>query len=150
VALKIKELHHQGLATPSAKLADMLAFYTGVLGMTPDPGRPDKPGVPAGAWLYVGPEGQQTSQVHVIARDGVSEMANNEREDPTRTHLALAVDDITEAEAELVRMGVPHWSRKNTTGPVLFVDDPLGNMIEIHQADTCRCSARALRAAAQA
>ena len=87
MALKIKELHHQGLATPSAKLEDMLAFYTGVLGMTPDPGRPDRPGVPAGAWLYVGPDGEQTSQVHVIARDGVSEMARPLKTEIDKTHM---------------------------------------------------------------
>ena len=146
MAVKVKALHHQGLEAPPAKVEVMLDFYKNVFGMTSDPRRPTIPAVPAGDWLYVGPDGEQTTQVHVISRDGVSGIANNEREDPTRPHIALAVDDVAEAEAELLLLGVPHWARQNTTGRVLFVDDPMGNMIEIHQADTCSCDVVALRA----
>ena len=40
------------------------------------------------------------------------------------------------------RKGVPYWSLKGATGPdaeQLFLNDPCGNMVELHQFDKCRC-----------
>ena len=57
-------------------------------------------------------------------------------------HVALAVPDIQEAKAELDRMGVEHWVTRGVVGPEsqqIFMYDPFGNMIELHQAGTCRC-----------
>jgi hypothetical protein len=56
--------------------------------------------------------------------------------------VALAVPDIQEAKAELDRMGVEHWVTRGVVGPEsqqIFMYDPFGNMIELHQAGTCRC-----------
>jgi extradiol dioxygenase family protein len=56
--------------------------------------------------------------------------------------VALAVADIQEAKSELERMGVAFWVTTGVVGPQsqqIFMYDPFGNMIELHQADTCRC-----------
>jgi hypothetical protein len=39
-------------------------------------------------------------------------------------------------------MGVEHWVTLGAVGPEsqqIFMHDPFGNMIELHQACTCRC-----------
>jgi len=39
-------------------------------------------------------------------------------------------------------MGVEFWVTMGVVGPQsqqIFMYDPFGNMIELHQADTCRC-----------
>jgi hypothetical protein len=50
---------------------------------------------------------------------------------------------------ELQRMGVAFWSIVGVTGPEneqVCVNDPCGNMIELHQFDRCRCRASARQA----
>ncbi|MNW08470.1 hypothetical protein D3C71_2052550 [compost metagenome] len=57
-------------------------------------------------------------------------------------HVALAVGDIAEAEAELQRMAVDYWKLNNVAAPELmqlFLRDPVGNLIELHQLGRCRC-----------
>jgi catechol 2,3-dioxygenase-like lactoylglutathione lyase family enzyme len=74
--------------------------------------------------------------------DGASKFAQGPDKDPSRPHVALAVADIQEAKAELERMGVAFWVTTGVVGPQsqqIFMYDPFGNMIELHQADTCRC-----------
>jgi len=140
MAVNVLELHHHGIRVgPSAddeKTA--LAFYRDVLGLSPDPGRPDIPGVP-GYWMEVGGR----AQIHLMAVTGQSRYAKGARQDPTLTHVALAVADIQEARRELDRLGVKYWTIRGVTGPgaeQVFMDDPFGNMIELHQAGTCRCN----------
>jgi hypothetical protein len=61
--------------------------------------------------------------------------------------VALAVADIDEARAELERQGVPHWTIEGLVGEnsdQVFVEDPFGNVIELHQIGTCRCNRGAL------
>jgi catechol-2,3-dioxygenase len=56
--------------------------------------------------------------------------------------VALAVPDIQEAKNELDRIGQAYWSITGVTGPnaeQVFMHDPAGNIIELHQAGTCRC-----------
>ena len=54
----------------------------------------------------------------------------------------VAIPDIQEAKSELDRMGVKYWTIKSVVGPELeqiFMDDPNGNLVELHQIGTCRC-----------
>jgi hypothetical protein len=47
-------------------------------------------------------------------------------------------------KAELERRGVKYWSLMGVVGPEaeqIFLRDPYGNMIELHQVDKCRCRA---------
>ena len=141
MAVKVLELHHHGIRigpTPEA-LKKALGFYQDVLGLSPDPGRPEIRGIP-GYWMEVD-DGR--AQVHLMGVEGSSPYAKGERQDPTLTHVALAVPDIQEAKGELDRLGVKYWTTVGIVGPhteQIFMDDPFGNMIELHQAGTCRCN----------
>jgi hypothetical protein len=67
--------------------------------------------------------------------------------------VALAVPDVQEAKRELDRMGIKYWSIVSVVGPQLeqlFMDDPHGNLIELHEAGTCRCKKTARKGAAVA
>jgi hypothetical protein len=49
---------------------------------------------------------------------------------------------IVEAKADLEKRGITYWSITGVNGPQaaqLFVRDPSGNMIQLHQVDQCRC-----------
>jgi catechol 2,3-dioxygenase-like lactoylglutathione lyase family enzyme len=110
--------------------------------MTPsyaDPGRPNIPGIP-GYWVDVGGR----TQIHLMGVNGASRYARGPGQDPSLPHVAFAVADIVETGAELDRMGTQYWVAEGIVGPQsqqIFMHDPAGNMIELHQAGTCRCQA---------
>ena len=146
MAVKVLELHHHGIrigpSEPEVKQA--LAFYHDVLGLDPDPGRPRIPTID-GYWMDVG----GTAQIHLMGVDGQSKFAQGPDRDPSRPHVALAVPDIQETRRELDRLGVDYWLTEGVVGPQsqqLFLKDPFGNMIELHQVGTCRCVAAARKA----
>lgn len=144
MAVKVLELHHHGIRVgPSGEdLNKALSFYHDVLGMAPDPGRPEIPGVP-GYWMEL--DGR--AQIHLMGITGSSRYAKSERQDPTLTHVALAVPDVQEAKRELDRLGVKYWTTVGIVGPEteqIFMDDPFGNMIELHQVGICRCNKSAM------
>ena len=139
MAIKVVELHHTGvrIGARDQSMAALQDFYSGVLGLAHDEGRPTIPGIP-GMWINVG----EVGQIHLIGGDQPSPVARGPGEDPTRPHVAMAVADIVETKAELDRMGVQYWSLKGLTDPEseqLFLNDPCGNMVELHQVDKCRC-----------
>jgi catechol 2,3-dioxygenase-like lactoylglutathione lyase family enzyme len=139
MALKVLELHHHGIRIgPSeSEVATALSFYRDVLGLSPDPGRPHIPTID-GYWMDVG----GTAQIHLMGVDGQSKFAESPDKDPSRPHVALAVPDIQEARKELERLGVQYWVARGVVGPEsqqIFLYDPFGNMIELHQIGTCRC-----------
>ena len=142
MALKVLELHHHGIRIgPSPDdVKKVASFYQDVLGLSPDPGRPHIPSID-GYWMDVG----GSAQIHLMGVDGTSQFAQSPGKDPSLPHVALAVADIQEAKKELERMGVNHWVTRGVVGPQsqqIFMHDPFGNMIELHQVDTCRCVAR--------
>lgn len=139
--IKVVEIHHPALRIvgDEAGLAASLDFYQGVLGLAADGGRPTIPGVP-GFWINVGDVGQ----IHLIGGEQPSPLARGPGKDPTAPHVALAVADIRQAKEELDRRGTPYWSLTGIAGPQaeqLFLKDPNGNIIELHQVDQCRCRA---------
>jgi extradiol dioxygenase family protein len=141
MAIKVLEIHHHAVRVDGddQKLKNVQSFYGDVLGMGADTGRPHLPGIP-GMWINVG----EVGQIHLIGGDLPSPFAQGPGQDPTAPHVALAVADIVEARQELERMKIPYWSLKGATGPgteQLFMNDPCGNMIELHQIDKCRCRA---------
>jgi catechol 2,3-dioxygenase-like lactoylglutathione lyase family enzyme len=139
--IRVLEIHHPAVRIGSAP-GDIDAarqFYGGVLGLGADEKRPDFAGIP-GLWINVGAVGQ----IHLIGGAQPSPLAKSPDQDPTASHVALAVADVVEAKDELDRTGVAYWSLKGATGPhseQLFLRDPFGNMIELHQVDQCRCRA---------
>jgi catechol 2,3-dioxygenase-like lactoylglutathione lyase family enzyme len=96
-----------------------LEFYVGVLGLRARDDRPDF-GF-AGAWLDAG--GQQ---VHLI--EGRTPTGHGE-------HFALQVGDLASTIAELRDRGVTVSDPSPAgTGQQAFLNDPAGNLIELHQA----------------
>src|SRR5262247_3647622 len=139
MAVKVLELHHHGIRIgPSApEMKKAFEFYPDVLGREPDPGRPTIPTID-GYWMDVG----GTAQIHLMGVDGQSRFADGPGKDPSQPHVALAVRDIQEAKQELTRLGVSFWVTRGVVGPEsqqIFMHVPFGNMIELHQAGTCRC-----------
>lgn len=109
-------------------------FYSEVLGLSADPGSRQIPDIP-GFWFDV----TNDAQIHVFAVDGVSKYARQPDRDPFTQHIALGVPDITAAREELERLGVEHWRVGRDDAAQVFLYDPRGNMIELHQNGTCRC-----------
>jgi catechol 2,3-dioxygenase-like lactoylglutathione lyase family enzyme len=139
MAIKVLELHHHGIRVGQTEAdADRaLQFYRDVLGLSPDPGRPVIPTIP-GYWMDVGGK----AQIHLMGVNGQSKFAQGPGKDPASPHVALAVPDIQAARQELDRLGVSYWVAEGIVGPQsqqIFMHDPAGNMIELHQVGTCRC-----------
>ena len=147
MAIKVLELHHHGIriGKEDDDVEKARTFYSDVLGLETDGGRPMIPGIP-GFWMYVG-EGDNTSQIHLMGAVGMSPVARNEKEDPTHPHVALAVEDIQEAKRDLEKRGIWYWQIEGLVGQgsdQIFVRDPFDNIIELHQVGTCRCNKAAL------
>lgn len=137
--IEVVEIHHTGIRIDGseAALAANLDFYQGLLGLAPDNGRPTLPGIP-GFWINVG----ETGQIHLIGGSQPSPLAKGPDMDPAAPHIALAVSDIAGAKTELEKKGMSFWSLIGVAGPKaeqLFIRDPNGNLIELHQVDQCRC-----------
>jgi catechol 2,3-dioxygenase-like lactoylglutathione lyase family enzyme len=145
--IKVLELHHHGIRIgPSDDAVKHAPHVAGdVLGLETDQGRPNIPGIP-GFWMYVGNE-QNSAQIHLMGAEGRSPMARSDKEDPTIPHVALAVEDIQEAKRTLDQEGVWYWQIQGLVGDnsdQIFVQDPFGNVIELHEIGTCRCNKAAL------
>ena len=139
MAIKVLELHHHGIRIGPSEgdVKKALSFYHDVLGLDPDPGRPHIPTID-GYWMDVG----GTAQIHLMGVNGQSKFAEGPGKDPSQPHVALAVPDIQEAKQELERLGASFWVTRGVVGPEsqqIFMHDPFGNMIELHQIGTCRC-----------
>jgi catechol 2,3-dioxygenase-like lactoylglutathione lyase family enzyme len=146
--IKVLELHHHGIriGKTTEEVEQARQFYNEVLGLPVDTGRPNIPGIP-GFWVYVGDDAH-TAQIHLMGAVGRSPMARSDIEDPTIPHVALAVEDIQEAQKELDQRGVWYWRIQGLVGQYsdqVFVRDPFGNVIELHQIGTCRCNKAALK-----
>src|SRR5919109_812396 len=141
--IKVLELHHHGIRigkTPE-EVEKARRFYAGVLGLPVDAGRPDIPGIP-GFWVYVGDD-QHSAQIHLMGAVGRSPAARSDKEDPTLPHVALAVEDIQEAQREWVRLGIGFWPIQGLLGHYsdqVFVKAPFDNVIEPNKIGPCRCN----------
>ncbi|MEO2168682.1 MAG: VOC family protein [bacterium] len=147
MTIKVTELHHHAVAAGASeeKLAATRAFYTELLDLRDDTGRPDF-GID-GNWYHVGAEGR--AQVHIIAVDVQPPGGPDAPPNALETHLALAVEDLDEAQRELEERGVPFVLLPAARGvgtDQIFLRDPMGHMIELHEAGTCRCNEQALPA----
>ena len=115
-AMRAAGVHHVSINVSDVQEA--LTFYVDVLGMSPRTDRPDF-GFD-GAWLDVG--GQQ---VHLIA---------GEVPPGKGQHFAVLVDDIAATVDELRGRGIDISDPMPVgTGQQSFLQDPSGNLIEIHQ-----------------
>jgi class 3 adenylate cyclase len=147
MTLKIAELHHFTIRIPPGpdSAGAVLRFYNDVLGLDSDHATSDRPG--DALRINAGPH----AQVHL--QPGIPKTLGNGEFDATSPHLACAVISIDEAQAELDRLAVPYRVVHGRLGPDsrhLFFADPAGNLIELHQLGTCRCTARAREGIGQA
>ncbi|MGX9524177.1 VOC family protein [Alcaligenes nematophilus] len=134
--MKVIELHHVGFGVNHAQADAMLDFYRNVLALPQDPSRWKIPGI-YGSWFNL-PNG---TQLHILGCEGVSQYAKAPDQDPVSNHFALAVEDILAAEQELVEQGIEYFTLDNVASPnlkQLFLRDPAGNLIELHQATARR------------
>ena len=72
-----------------------------------------------------------------MGAEGQSPVARSDQQDPTRTHIAFAVEDIDEARKTLEQQGVEFWVYEGLVGrssDQVFFEDPFGNVIELQQA----------------
>jgi catechol 2,3-dioxygenase-like lactoylglutathione lyase family enzyme len=134
--IKVLGLLHAGLRIMPGDddVTRASAFYGDLLGLEIDGERGHIPGIP-GFWLNLRP-GDRSQQIHIFGSDGRSPRARSEKHDPTRPHIALAVEDIDEARAELTRRGIEYWIYESLVGSEslqVFFEDGFGNMIELQQ-----------------
>ncbi|WP_109526652.1 MULTISPECIES: VOC family protein [Nocardia] len=133
MALDGFDLHHVALRIRPGTEHTTEAFFGEVLGLRPDPGAREIPGIPL-FWMDVG-----DTQVHLFALGGTSEYARTPDRDPFTQHVAFGVPDIAAACAELDRLGTPYWKVGRDENRQVFIYDPSGAMFELHQIGTCRC-----------
>ena len=118
--IKINQFMHAGLVI--SDLQKSRAFYEGLLGLTPNPARPNFDF--EGVWYDIG-----HNQIHLMVVPnpyaGVQRPAHGGRDN----HLALAVDDVEPIKAALEQAGVPYSASKSGRA-ALFCRDPDGNAIE--------------------
>lgn len=104
-------------------LARSRAFYEGVLGLTPNPGRPAMNY--DGMWYDVAP-GQQ---IHLLLLPdpaaGLQRAAHGGRD----RHVALAVDDVAKLAGRLEQAGIS-CTLSSSGRRALFCRDPDGNALE--------------------
>lgn len=134
--MKVIELHHVGFGVNHAQADAMLDFYRNVLALPQDPSRWKIPGI-YGSWFNL----PNDTQLHILGCEGVSQYAKGPDQDPVSNHFALAVEDILAAEQELVEQGIEYFTLDNVASPnlkQLFLRDPAGNLIELHQATARR------------
>jgi glyoxylase I family protein len=119
VVIEVRGVHHVSINVRDA--SEAIAFYTGVLGMTPRTDRPDFSF--GGAWLDVG--GQQ---VHLIEAPVPADHGQ---------HFAVRVADLDAAVEALRAQGV-EVSEPKAVGRARqsFLHDPSGNSIELHEPAT--------------
>lgn len=137
MGIKVTALMHAGVRVSPADddIVKAKAFYQDLLGLKTDPNRPVIKGIP-GFWSNI-EDGDRRQQIHVMGAEGASPQARSAKEDPTRAHIALAVESLPDAVAELESKGVEYWVYESLVGKAsnqVFFEDPFGNMIELQQA----------------
>ena len=136
MTIKIKKLLHIGVRVDPDEnsINEANPFYSDVLGLQIDTQRPEITGIP-GFWVNIS-DGDRTQQVHVMGATGASPVSRSRTEDPTRMHIAFAVESIDAARSFLAKKRVEYWEYGGLVGqasPQIFFEDPCGNMIELQQ-----------------
>ena len=106
-----------------ADLARSRAFYEGVLGLKPDPGRPEMSF--DGVWYGAGP-GQQIHLMRLPDPEaGLQRPAHGGRD----RHVALAISDVAALAEKLDQAGIG-CTLSSSGRKALFCRDPDGNALE--------------------
>ena len=122
--LKLLNIHHASLIVSDLKRS--LEFYTQVLGLAINAGRPDL-GYP-GAWLDIGAQQLHLMQLNGGAKDNNTEHGGRDR------HIAVRINDLTLLQQALEQANIDYTlSRSGRTA--LFCRDPDGNALEFIQQE---------------
>jgi glyoxylase I family protein len=124
--VRYRGIHHASVIVRDTERA--LAFYQGVLGLEPDPGRPDL-GYP-GAWLPIG-----SQQIHLLELPNPDPVSGRPLHGGRDRHIAVAVEDLDGLRLALERAGVSFTVSRSGRRAV-FCRDPDGNALEFIQAAT--------------
>jgi glyoxylase I family protein len=117
----VTAIHHVSLIVADTGRA--LAFYCDVLGLAPDPARPDL-GYP-GAWLRVG--GQQ---IHLLELPNPDPVEGRPAHGGRDRHLALAVSDLDALAQRLDGAGIA-YTLSRSGRRALFCRDADANALEL-------------------
>ena len=136
MAIKILSLLHAGVRIPAGdeEVSMAKAVYGDLLGLEFDEGRGHIADIP-GFWVNIKP-GERGQQIHVFGANGQSPRAHSKKQDPTRPHIAFAVENIDEAKAELTDRDIEFWVFESLVGNQslqIFFEDGFGNMIELQE-----------------
>lgn len=118
--IKINQMMHTGLIITN--LARSRAFYEGLLGLKPNPNRPDF-GF-EGVWYDIG-----QNQVHLMVVPNPYTDVVHPEHGGRDIHIAFAVDDVEPVRTELEKAGIPYTMSKSGRA-ALFCRDPDGNAFE--------------------
>lgn len=118
-------IHHYAINAPADILAEVVRFYSDVLGL--EPGfRPDF-GFP-GYWLY----NDEEPILHLLE--------DNNRQPGTTAyldHIALRCEDLAATRSQLDKLGVEYGEMAiaETGQTQLFISDPAGTTVELNFAE---------------
>lgn len=118
--MKVHRLLHASLLV--ADVARSRAFYEGVLGLSPDPQRPDL-GYD-GVWYDLGAQ-----QIHLLALPNPDPVHGRPAHGGRDRHVALAVDDLAALRARLEHAGIAYTASRSGRAAV-FCRDPDGHALE--------------------
>jgi len=102
-------------------------FYESVLGLVPNPNRPDL-GYP-GIWYDVG----ANQQIHLLQLPNPEQGLQRPLHGGRDRHVALGVNDLQALLARLDQVGIP-YSLSKSGRSALFCRDPDGNALEFIEA----------------
>jgi len=122
--IKLNRMMHTGLII--GDLQRPRASYAGLLGLTPNPHRPDF-GF-EGVWYDIG-----ANQVHLMVVPNPYAGMQRPEHGGRDTHIAFSVDDVAPVRAALDAAGIPYSMSKSGRAAV-FCRDPDGNALEFSAA----------------
>jgi glyoxylase I family protein len=117
----VEGLHHVSLLVADTGRA--LGFYRDLLGLEPDPARPDL-GFP-GAWLGIG--GQQ---IHLLELPNPDPLEGRPAHGGRDRHVAMTVPDLDRLTERLDAAGIP-YTLSRSGRRALFCRDPDANAVEL-------------------
>lgn len=119
------EIQLSGILHASVIVSDVeraLEFYRDVLGLMPDPARPDL-GYP-GAWLTLGKQ-----QIHLLQLPNPDPVNGRPAHGGRDRHVAISVNDFDALRQRLDTLDI-HYTLSKSGRSAMFVRDPDGNALE--------------------
>jgi len=117
----VEGLHHVSLLVADTERS--LGFYRDLLGLEPDPSRPDL-GFP-GAWLGIGAQ-----QIHLLELPNPDPLDGRPPHGGRDRHVAMTVADLDRVSDRLDAAGIS-YTRSRSGRRALFCRDPDANAVEL-------------------